>query len=169
MDRYPPWPVVADFVTSVAAALSWCLTVCGWRLATQISSIILERKLLDAGSELQAGSSKWTKVECILSQNRVRAFENGRLRMDRDLPEDNRDSLSVEAFEVSQNRGSYVGFEIRSVSITEQTTPRSVPSFCPATGNFYQVWRGASSSSCCYSSVCVRACVCVFGRACVCV
>ena len=88
----------------------------------QIQEIINERRLIDPASGMSPGLSDWTKVECILSHSRVRVFENGFIKLDRVLPDDDRSSKSAESFQVSQNQGFPVQFDIRAVSVVEQKT-----------------------------------------------
>ena len=100
----------------------------------------IERELLNVNStsNMAPGQSFMTSIDCMLTPNRVRAYENGILKLDRQLPADSRDSRSAVSFSVSTTAGNKAGFLLAGISVTEQTTPRSQPSFCPATGNFYQ-------------------------------
>jgi hypothetical protein len=126
----------------------------------QIQAILNERTLIDSTSTAYVGMTDFVKIDCVLSSGNVRAYENGLIRLDRCVraevdewqrvvfiphsafcrdTNDDRNSKSSESFQFSQNRGRNVHFEVRNVAVTEQNTPRSVPTFCPATGNFYQV------------------------------
>ncbi len=132
------------------------LSVCRYNtslIQAQVDMIMLERFQVNATSNMKPGQSFLTKVDCVLSPNRVRVFESGIIKLDRNLPNDNRGSKSAESWDVSTNYGSSVGFVLSSISLTEQTTPRSVPAFCPATGNFYQV--GTMQGAVCCALICV--------------
>lgn len=104
----------------------------------QLRVIANERSNLDATSVLQPGSDTWAAVRCAIEANRVRVWEDGVLRLDRQI-NDARTGRSPAAFRVSQNAGEApVSFSVRNVRVVEQKNPRTIPMFCPGTGNFYQ-------------------------------
>lgn len=89
-------------------------------------------------SAIMIGSGVWVTVTCVLEAGTVSTYENGALKMTRNLYRPSAGASSGESFTFSQSAGNGIDIEVRNVYISERVEAPGTPVYCPATGNFYQ-------------------------------
>lgn len=109
----------------------------------QITRLISEREGVDQSSKLSAAALLSARVTCALTASRVMLFEDGVLKIDRELVVSDGSGTAPVQFAVSQSAGHAVGFQLSNIRAVEVLSARGVPSFCPGTGHFYAVVNAA--------------------------